>query len=160
MTAVIFCARTFAKKSLKNSLYINIYIYIYSDIIYTFFHHPSSSPKYDTVICHNCHLLARAWQAYLLICKHISQYKDYRWRFLILLITNQLQRNNFGLRRPWLSPVQTPTFPWGNSHFTLSKLRVFFRIFNIVNLFLTSQRVWPLVSIHDLGQRLSSIILI
>ena len=33
-----FCVRTFANKSLKKiTIYINIYIYIYSDIIYPFF---------------------------------------------------------------------------------------------------------------------------
>ena len=51
-----FRAQTSAKKILlKITIYINIYIYIYSELFHTFFFQPPCS-KYDTVICHICHL--------------------------------------------------------------------------------------------------------
>ena len=55
MTIVISVPTPPQKILIKITIYINIYIYIYSEIFHTFFFQPPCS-KYDTVICHICHL--------------------------------------------------------------------------------------------------------
>ena len=103
----------------------------------------------DSVICHNCHLFAWAQPAKVFICKHISQYKNFRSIFFIPLITNKLQHTNFEVRKPWLSLLQTLSLHYLNSHFSPSKLPVSLPQNHLVKFFHKTtniRRVWQLLS--------------
>ena len=81
-------------------------------------------PKSDTVICHNCHILAPTNVSIANACKIISQLNIFSDSLRNLLIIKYLQSPNFKLRKLGLCLLQTLTLQYLNSHFGLSKVRV------------------------------------